>query len=82
MAESISGGSTSGRPTGMVAGCMGLPAISYVAASPACMAEGIPPSVSRCVALRWTDMVWLAEVGRSIWARVRLDEGPIRDSRE
>ena len=76
VAEDTVGGMSSGpsTDTGIVAAAMGLPAISCVAASPACMAEGIPPSVSKCVALRWNDMVplrwaemvWLAEVGRSI----------------
>ena len=54
----------------MVAGRMGLPAVSYTAASSADTAEGIPPSASRWVALRWVDMVplrwvdmvWLDEV--------------------
>ena len=64
----------------MVAGSMWLPAVSYTAASPAEIAEGIPPSASRWVALRVAEMVWLAAICPSTWARVRLDDGPARDS--
>ena len=66
----------------MVAGCMGLPAVSYTAACPADMAEGVPPSVSRCVAFSVTDMVPLtAAAGSPTWARVTLAEGPSSSSR-
>ena len=65
----------------MMACMIGLPAISYTAASWAATAEGIPPSVSRWVAFSWAAMVRLAEVHSPIWARVTLAEGPSSSSR-